>query len=61
MAHFSVGNAPVPSRVNLVGEQAGQMMDPLLLAIFVFALGFGVGYGVREMISRKRHRRRYLG
>jgi hypothetical protein len=25
--------------------------------LVVFALGFGIGYGVRELVSRKRHRR----
>jgi hypothetical protein len=35
-------------------------MDMLIVALAPFALGFGVGYGVREWKSRVR-RRRYSG
>jgi hypothetical protein len=32
-------------------------MPDIVLYLIVFALGFGAGYGVREYMSRKRHRR----
>jgi hypothetical protein len=32
-------------------------MPDIFFYLFVFALGFAAGYGVREYMSRKRHRR----
>jgi hypothetical protein len=32
-------------------------MPELAITFVIFALGFGAGYGVREQMSRKRHRR----
>ena len=32
-------------------------MPDIIFYLFVFALGFAAGYGVREYMSRKRHRR----
>jgi hypothetical protein len=36
------------------------MMEVLLVLLSIFGAGFGVGYGVREIISRRRRRRSYL-
>ena len=33
------------------------MPDVVIAFLFGSALGFGIGYGVREYISRQRHRR----
>jgi hypothetical protein len=33
------------------------MLETAVAYLVVFALGFGVGYGVREQVSRMRHRR----
>jgi len=32
-------------------------MDDLIFVLSIFAVGFGCGYFVREVISRRRHRR----
>jgi hypothetical protein len=32
-------------------------MPDIIVYLVVLALGFAIGYGVRERVSRKRHRR----
>jgi hypothetical protein len=51
----ATGGSPAP----LGGRhpQARHMLETAVAYFVVLALGFGVGYGVRELVSSKRHRR----
>jgi hypothetical protein len=48
--------AHMPRSGLMIRETRGCVVDPIAL-LFVFGVGFAVGYGVREWKSRKRRRR----